>query len=173
MDWTARASRLRLMAFDVDGVMTDGRLYFGSAGDEMKTFSSRDGHGLKMLQAGGVRLAIITGRTSRAVEARAANLGIDLLHQGVEDKREVMLRLLDQIGLSAQEAGYMGDDVVDLTVMRTCGFAATVQDAHPLVLRHAHWVARQPAGGGAVRELCEAILAAQGRLDAALARYLS
>ncbi len=167
-----RAARLRLMAFDVDGVLTDGSLYFGSAGDEMKAFSSLDGHGLKMLAASGLRLAIITGRRSRAVEQRAANLGIDLLLQGIEDKRTAMAGLLAPLGIDFAEAGYMGDDVVDLPVLRACGFSATVPGGHALVRRHVHYVARAAAGAGAVREVCEFILAARGAWDAAMAPYL-
>lgn len=169
----SKAANIRLMGFDIDGVMTDGHLYFGSQGDEMKAFSSRDGHGLKMLARSGIRLAIITGRSSRAVELRAQNLGIDLVLQGIEDKRTAMAGLLDQLGLSFDQVGYMGDDVVDLPLMRACGFSATVPDGHPLVLKSADYVARAPAGAGAVREVCERILGAQGKLDEALAPYLA
>ena len=161
-----KARPLRLMGFDVDGVLTDGTLYFTAQGDEMKAFSSLDGHGLKMLAAAGVRLAIITGRRSRAVELRAQNLGIELLLQGVEDKRTAMAELLAGQGLGFAEAGYMGDDVVDLAILRACGFSATVPDGHELVRRHVDYVAQRPAGGGAVREVCELILRAQGKLEA-------
>lgn len=159
------------MAFDVDGVLTDGTLYFGAAGDEMKAFSSRDGHGLKMLQFTGVVLAIITGRDSRAVELRAQNLGIELVHQGIGDKRAALLELTTELGITPADAGYMGDDIVDLQILRACGFAATVANGHPLVLRHVDYVARQPAGLGAVREVCEFVMRAQGKLDALLERY--
>lgn len=167
------AAQLKLMAFDVDGVLTDGTLWFTSAGDETKGFSSADGHGLKMLREGGVELAIITGRSSRAVECRAQNVGILHLRQGVEDKRAVLLELASQMGFSPAQCGYMGDDVVDLPVLRACGFAATVAEGEPLVKRHVQYVASRPAGHGAVREVCEYILAAQGKLDALLARYLA
>ena len=167
------AGQLKLMAFDVDGVLTDGTLWFTSAGDETKGFSSIDGHGLKMLREGGVELAIITGRHSRAVELRAQNLGIAHLCQGVEDKRAVLLELASQMGFAPAQCGYMGDDVVDLPVLRACGFAATVPEGEPLVQRHVQYVASRPAGHGAVREVCEYILAAQGKLDALLARYLA
>lgn len=168
----ARAAQLRLMAFDVDGVLTDGTLWFTSAGDEMKGFSSADGHGLKMLREAGVELAIITGRRSRAVELRAANLGITHLRQGVEDKRAVLLELAAQLGIAPAQCGYMGDDVVDLPILRACGFAATVPEGEPLVKRHVHFVASRPAGRGAVREVCEFVLSAQGKLDGLMARYL-
>ena len=168
----ARARNVRLMGFDVDGVLTDGRLYFSAEGDVMKAFNSRDGLGMKMLANAGVRLAIITGRKSALVERRAENLGIDLVFQGVEDKRAVMAELLAREGLDFAQAGYMGDDVVDSAVMAACGFAATVPDAHELVKQQAHYVARQPAGLGAAREVCELILRAQGKFEQALAQHL-
>ncbi len=167
------AAQLKLMAFDVDGVLTDGTLWFTSAGDEMKGFSSVDGHGLKMLREGGLDLAIITGRRSRAVELRAENLGIARLHQGVEDKRVVLLELAARLGIAPAQCGYMGDDVVDLPILRACGFAATVPQGEPLVKCHVQYVASRPAGAGAVREVCEFILAAPGKLDALQARYLA
>ncbi|MBU0751916.1 MAG: phenylphosphate carboxylase subunit delta [Gammaproteobacteria bacterium] len=167
----ARARNVRLMGFDVDGVLTGGGLHFSADGDVMKAFNSRDGLGMKLLATGGIRLAIITGRKSALVERRAENLGIDLIFQGVEDKRAVMAELLASEGLDFAQAGYMGDDVVDLAVMAACGFAATVPDGHPLVKQRAHYVARAPAGGGAAREVCELILRAQGKLDIALAPH--
>ena len=166
-----KAGKLRLMAFDIDGVMTDGRLYFSPNGDEMKTFFSRDGLGLKMLARSGVKLAIITGRDSAIVARRAENLGIDLVFQGVENKRSVMAKLLEREGLSFAQAGYMGDDVVDLGVMASCGFCASVPDCHATVRQIADYVAHAPAGAGAVREVCELILQAQGNWEATLAAY--
>lgn len=168
-----KARSVRLMGFDIDGVMTDGRLYFSPNGDEMKTFFSRDGLGLKMLQRAGIELAIITGRDSAIVTRRAENLGIKLVFQGVEDKRAVMARLLEEQGLDFAQAGYMGDDVVDLGVMAACGFAATVPDCHGAVRQIADYVARAPAGAGAVREVCELLLRAQGKWDSTLAAYRS
>lgn len=168
-----KARQIKLMGFDVDGVLTDGSLYFTSQGDEMKAFSSLDGHGLKMLAANDVKLAIITGRRSKAVELRARNLGIELLLQGVEDKRTAMAELLAGQGLDFAQAGYMGDDVVDLPVLRACGFSATVADGHEFVQRHVDLVTRRPGGRGAVREVCEFILGAQGKLDAQLQTYLA
>lgn len=168
-----QARRLRLMAFDVDGVLTDGTLYFTAQGDEIKAFNSFDGHGLKMLANAGIVLAIITGRSSRAVELRARNLGIELLLQGIEDKHGAMQDLLKQQGLGFADAGYMGDDVVDLPLLRACGFSASVPTGHALVQSRVHYVTQAAAGQGAVREVCELILAAQGKLDAALAPYLA
>ena len=167
-----KAARLKLMAFDVDGVLTDGTLFFTPNGDEIKAFSSLDGHGLKMLAEGGVELAIITGRRSKMVELRAANLGITRLYQGVEDKREVMRSLRAELGVKAEECGYMGDDVVDLPILRDCGFAATVADGHPFVREHVDFIATLGGGRGAVRQLCDFILGSQGKLDALHARYL-
>lgn len=173
MDVLIKAGYVRLMGFDIDGVMTDGRLYFSPRGDEMKAFFTRDGLGLKMLAKSGVKLAIITGRSSEIVAQRAANLGIDLVLQGVENKKAAMADLLERQGLTFADAGYMGDDVVDLGVMRACGFSATVPDGHALARRHADYVTTAPAGGGAVREVCELILRAQGRLDGILESYAS
>lgn len=173
MDAVERAAGLRLMAFDVDGVLTDGRLYYSAAGDELKAFSTQDGHGLKLLREGGVHVAIITARSSGAVTQRAANLGIDLLFQGVSDKGACLRQLGDRFGLSPQALGYMGDDVIDLPAMRVGGFAATVPDGHWLVKKHVHFIAQAPAGRGAVREVAEYILRAQDRLDGLLARYLA
>ncbi len=169
----AKAARITLMGFDVDGVLTDGSLYYTSQGDEMKAFSSLDGHGLRMLADAGVRLAIITGRASRAVELRAQNLGIELLLQSVQDKRAAMAQLLTELELDFGQVGYMGDDIVDLPLMRACGFSATVSDGHSLLHRHADYVAGKGGGRGAVREVCEFILDAQGKLDAALRPYLA
>lgn len=166
------ASRVRLMAFDVDGVMTDGSLYFTAAGDEIKAFSSLDGHGLKMLASAGIEVAIISGRSSRALELRARNLNITELHMGVEDKRACLMQMLDRRGLDTGLAGYMGDDVVDLPILRSCGFSATPSNGHDFVKRHVSFVAEREGGRGAVREVCDFVLQAQGRLDALLAAYL-
>ena len=167
-----RARAVKLMAFDVDGVMTDGRLYFTATGEEMKAFHSRDGLGMKLLQRAGLQVAIVTARTARAVDLRAQNLGITLVKQGVEDKRTALAELARELGFELAQCGYMGDDVVDLPVLRACGFSASVADGHPLVRRIVNYVSREPAGAGAVREVCELVLRAQGKLDAALTPYL-
>jgi 3-deoxy-D-manno-octulosonate 8-phosphate phosphatase (KDO 8-P phosphatase) len=169
---TARARNVRLLMLDVDGVLTDGRLSFTTSGEEIKAFHVRDGHGLKLLQATGVEVAIITARSSPIVERRAAELGIGHLYQGAENKRTVVDELLAKLGIQPRDAAYMGDDVVDLPAMRRCGLALTVPDAPELVKRHAHYVARHAGGAGAVREACELIMSAQGTLDIQLARYL-
>jgi 3-deoxy-D-manno-octulosonate 8-phosphate phosphatase (KDO 8-P phosphatase) len=172
-DALQRASRVKLVAFDVDGVMTDGTLFLADDGQEFKGFNSLDGHGLKMLKGSGVELAIITGRTSRVVEHRAANLGITHLHQGAHDKLEVYLELLRRLGLNAEETAYMGDDVVDLPVMRRAGLAITVPAAPELVKAHSHYVTTRSAGRGAVREACEWVMRAQDTLDRMMAPYLA
>lgn len=173
MTASARAAKIRLMGFDVDGVMTDGSLYFTPNGDEIKVFSSLDGHGLKMLQSAGIEVAIISGRRSRALELRAANLGISDLHMGVEDKLGCLHDLLARRQLSAAEAGYMGDDVVDLPILRACGFSAAPADAHDFVKQHVGYVARKAGGRGAVREVCDYLLDAQDKLAALHAAYLA
>lgn len=172
MNALQRAAQVKLMGFDIDGVMTDGRLYFSPEGDHCKAFFSRDGLGLKLLAKSGVKLAIITGRDSPIVARRAANLGIDLVLQGVEDKHAAMVELLARADLDFAQSGYMGDDVVDLPLLRACGFSATVADGHELALQQACYVARAPAGAGAVREVCELILRAQGNWERSMAPYL-
>lgn len=166
------AGAVRMMGFDVDGVLTDGSLYFTPNGDEIKVFSSLDGHGLKMLQAAGIEVVLISGRSSRALELRAINLGIKELHMAVIDKRACLDELLQTRGLERQQAGYMGDDVVDLPILRACGFSATPADGHEFVKQHVSYVARKTGGHGAVREVCEYLLAAQGKLEPMLASYL-
>ena len=164
---------IRVVAFDVDGILTDGGLYLTDSGEEFKRFNSLDGHGLKMLKASGVELAIITGRTSRCVELRTKNLGITRLYQGIEDKWATMQKLLAELNLDPNEAAYMGDDVVDLPVMRRVGFSITVPNSPQIVRDHAHYLTQREGGHGAVREVCEMIMSAQGTLDAQLAQYLS
>ncbi len=168
-----RIQAIRLIAFDVDGILTDGGLYLTDSGEEFKRFNSLDGHGLKMLKATGVEIAIITGRTSRCVELRAKNLGITRLYQGVEDKWGAMQALLAEVNIQPEAAAFMGDDVVDLPVMRRVGFSITVPNSPQLVRDHAHYLTQREGGNGAVREACELIMSAQGTLDKQLAPYLS
>ena len=171
-DSLTRATRVRLAAFDVDGVLTDGSLYYTDAGEEFKAFNVRDGHGLKLLQEAGIVVAIITSRSSKLVAHRMKNLGIEHVYQGVAAKRDAMDSLLKQLKLTWADASYMGDDVIDLPVLTRCGFAASVPEAPALVRRHAHWVAATAGGRGAVREFAEYVLHAQGKLDALMAQYL-
>lgn len=167
-----RARHVRVAIFDVDGVLTDGALYYTDSGQELKAFNVLDGHGMKMLQESGVALAIISSRSSRSVEERARNLGIELVFQGAADKVAAFNELLRRCRVAAGACAYVGDDVADLPVMRRCGLAVTVPDAPAFVRRHAHYVTRARGGGGAVREVCELIMHAQGSLEARLAAYL-
>ena len=173
MDLLLRAKPIRLIAFDVDGIMTDGGLYLSDSGEEFKRFNSLDGHGLKMLKASGVELAIITGRTSRCVEQRAHNLGITHLYQGVVDKLGAMQTLLVKLKLPMEAVAFMGDDVVDLPVMLRTGLAVSVPDAPQIVRDRAHYVTQRDGGQGAVREVCEMLMSAQGTLEGQLAPYLA
>jgi len=168
----ARAACLKLMIFDVDGVMTDGRLYYSAGGEEMKAFNVRDGLGIKMLRRCGVEVALITARKSRALELRAADLGIAHVCQGVEDKRGAHGALLSKLGLASEQSGHMGDDLPDLPLFACCGFAATVPDAPDAVRSRAHYVTRARGGRGAVREVSELVLHAQGSLERAISVYL-
>ncbi len=168
-----RARRVRLMIFDVDGVLTDGRLWYGPAGEMLKSFHALDGHGIKMLAQSGVQPAILSGRRSPAVTQRAAELGIAHVLQGIDDKHSAYAALLAQLGVEAQATGYVGDDVVDLPVLTRCGFACAPREAPLEVRQRVHYVCESPAGGGAAREICELLMRAQGSLDAALARYLA
>ena len=171
-DTIDRAKKIRLVAFDIDGVLTNGELFFGDDGQEYKGFNSRDGHGFKMLHNNGIRTAIITGRTSRVVEHRARNLNIDIIYQGQHDKSAALDDMLRQTGLSLDEVAYVGDDVVDLPVLCRVGLAIAVADAHPWVVSHCHWTTVRPGGHGAGRDVCEMLLEAKGLLQAELQKYL-
>lgn len=171
-DILARAAQIKLLIFDVDGVLTDGRLVFGDDGQEYKAFHSRDGHGMRMLQDSGVAVGIITGRSSQVVEHRMANLGIQHVYQGKREKLPAFEELVAKLGLSVEQVAYMGDDVMDLPIMLRVGLATATQDAHELVAKHAHWQAPHDGGKGAARDLCELIMEAQGTLDPALQAYL-
>jgi 3-deoxy-D-manno-octulosonate 8-phosphate phosphatase (KDO 8-P phosphatase) len=171
-DILEKASRIRLVVFDVDGVLTDGSLYIGDDGQEYKAFHSRDGHGIKMLLGQGVEIAVITGRTSRVVEHRMKNLGITHVYQGKLEKLPAFNELLEKLGVAGEQTAYVGDDVVDLPVMRRVGLAIAVQDAHPLVRQHSHWQTPSPGGRGAARDVCELIMEARGVLDDVMSRYL-
>ena len=163
-----KAAAIRLIVFDVDGVLTDGSLFIGDDGQEYKAFNSKDGHGMVMLQETGVKIAIITGRTSEVVRIRMASLGIEHLYQGKREKLPAYEELKRQTGLDDQQIAYVGDDVVDLPVMTRVGLAIAVQDAHALARQHAHWVTSSGGGRGAAREACELIMDAQGTLQSAL-----
>lgn len=167
-----RARRVRLLALDVDGVLTDGRIYYDDRGNELKAFSTRDGLGMRLLADHGVTLALITARQSEIVARRAANLGIEHVYQGSNDKLDAFNHLLDATGLDEAQTCYAGDDWLDIPVLDRVGLAVTVADAHAVVRDRAHWVTSQPGGRGAVREICDLILAAQGLDGDALDRIL-
>jgi 3-deoxy-D-manno-octulosonate 8-phosphate phosphatase (KDO 8-P phosphatase) len=171
-DLPARARAVRLLILDVDGVLTDGSLYFGAQGEEMKRFDVRDGHGLRMLADAGLSVAIVSGRRSEAVERRAEGLGILAVLQGVTDKLAAGRELAQQLGLRLEECAAAGDDLPDLPLLRRVGLAVTVPGAPAAVRAAAHYVTEREGGRGAVRELSDLLLNAQGRLEGLLARYL-
>ena len=168
----SKLAQVRLMAFDVDGVLTDGRLWYGADGAEYKSFDARDGHGLKMLRGAGFALALITSRRSTLVERRARELGIQHCFQGVEAKLPCFFELLGQLKLGMAQAGFMGDDFLDLPVLARAGFAATVPEAPEAVRARVDYVTVRPGGAGAVREVAEMILASHALLDPMIAEYL-
>lgn len=167
-----RAARVKLLLMDCDGVLTDGRITLVEGGEERKSFHTRDGHGLVLLHRAGLRSGIISGRTSRLVELRAADLGIAFVRQGALNKLEVFESLLTEAGVSPQDVAFVGDDVVDVPLMRRCMFAVAVADATEETRAAAHYVTTLPGGFGAVREVCELILKAQNRWDELMKRYL-
>jgi 3-deoxy-D-manno-octulosonate 8-phosphate phosphatase (KDO 8-P phosphatase) len=166
-----RARAVRLALFDVDGVLTDGRLWYGPEGETLKVFHTLDGHGLKMLAASGVATGLLSGRASPAVSHRARELGIAHALLGVGEKSGPYEALLATLGLEDAQVAFMGDDLPDLPVLRRCGLAVAVPGAVPAVKAAAHHVTTAPGGGGAVREVCELLMRAQGTLDAALGRF--
>ena len=167
-----KAKAIKLLVLDVDGVLSDGRLYFSNSGDEIKAFSTLDGQGIKMLQRSGVEVAIITGRSSELVARRANNLGIEHLIQGREDKLTALDELIATVGVNYSETAFLGDDLPDLAAIRKAGLGMTVANGHHFVVEHADWQTQARGGEGAVREACELIMRAQGSLRAALEAYL-
>ncbi len=171
-DILERAARLRLVVFDVDGTLTDGRLWYAEDGRETKVFHVHDGLGLKALQANGVRVAIITARISHPVALRAEELDIAHVYQGQNDKRACLLELLDALRLTPDQAAFVGDDLPDLPPMGIAGLAVAVANAHPWVVERAHWQTRLGGGMGAAREVADLILTAQGKAQAERERWL-
>lgn len=163
-DLLARAARIRLACFDVDGTLTDGRLHFDAAGGEMKAFHVHDGQGLVLLRRAGIHVALITARASTAVERRAGELGIDA-HCGIGDKLAVVGQLCRQLGIGMDEVAFMGDDLPDLAAMRAAGLAVAPANAHAWTAREAHWRTGARGGEGAARELCDLLLTAHGVID--------
>lgn len=176
-DIVERAKQIRLLVLDVDGVLSDGKLYFSNNGDEIKAFNSLDGHGIKMLQKSGVHVAIITGRTSHIVQKRASDLGITLLLQGREDKLTALNELLTSPLLASanidfSNIAHMGDDYPDLPLIRRVGLGLTTANAHWVIKNHSHWQSEHGGGEGAVRQACDLIMLAQNTFEHSLEPYL-
>ena len=167
-----KAKKLKLLILDVDGVLTDGKLFFDNEGNEYKSFHARDGHGIKLLRQTGVEVAVISGRKSNSVSLRMKSLGIEHVYQGHEDKRGAFKELIEKSGITPEQAAYMGDDLLDLPVMTRVGLAIAVADANFAVRQRADWCTALPGGHGAVREVCDFIMQAQGRFDEVVNAYL-
>ena len=168
---SADLSKIKLLLLDVDGVMTDGRIIYDNAGGELKAFDVKDGHGLKLVQRAGIKVGIITGRQSMVVERRSSELGIEIVYQGAKVKLEPFQKILRDLSLTPEEVAYVGDDIVDLPIMRRVGFAATVADAVEDVKPYADFVTERCGGRGAVREICDYILKESGRWAAVGQHY--
>jgi 3-deoxy-D-manno-octulosonate 8-phosphate phosphatase (KDO 8-P phosphatase) len=168
-----KAAQVRIMIFDVDGVLTDGRMQFSAEGEAMKSFFVHDGLGIQLLQKMGIATGIISARITPIVNKRAADLGITYVYQGNHDKRITFAQLLADTGMQAHECGFMGDDIIDLPLFSKVGFAVSVPNGHPEAISRADYVTKASGGLGAVREICDFILRAQNKYDAALAPYLA
>nr|ELR5256437.1 3-deoxy-manno-octulosonate-8-phosphatase KdsC [Providencia rettgeri] len=162
-----KAAKVKLLICDVDGVMSDGLIYMGNNGEELKAFNVRDGYGIRCLLTSNIEVAIITGRKAKLLEDRAQTLGITYLYQGQSDKLLAYQQLLDTLQLSDEQIAYIGDDLIDWPVMAKVGLSVAVADAHPLLLPKADYITRLGGGKGAVRELCDLILLSQGKLEEA------
>ncbi len=169
---TEQATKIKLVIFDVDGVLTDGSLFIGDDGQEYKAFNSRDGLGMAMLQHSGVEIGIITARTSTVVKHRMDSLAIKYVYQGRKEKLPAYQELLLESGYQSEQVAYVGDDLVDLPVLLNVGLAIAVADAHPFVTKHVHWQTDNNGGRGAARDVCEMIMSAQGTLEQQFARFL-
>jgi len=156
-------ANIELLILDIDGVLTDGRLYFGNRGEALKVFHVRDGHGIKLLMAAGVHVAAFSGRRSAAAAARLRELGVPTVVQGCSDKLAALRKLTERLRLDPLNCACIVDDTPDLALMSAVGLSAAVADAHPIVLAAAHWVARASGGSGAVRELCDVLLRARAK----------
>ncbi|MEM6998275.1 MAG: HAD-IIIA family hydrolase [Pseudomonadota bacterium] len=167
------AANIKLVVFDVDGVLTDGKLILGESGNEYKSFHVRDGHGLVMLLETGCKIAVITARSSKIVAERMASLGIEYVYQGEKDKGARLMQLIDELGFDRSDVAYVGDDVIDLPAMTKVGLPVAVADARQEVKDYAEWVTEERGGQGAVREVCELIMKAQDKYDAKIKNYLS
>ncbi len=167
-----KAKQLKLLILDVDGVLTDGRLFFDNSGTEYKCFHARDGHGIKLLRQTGVEVAVISGRKSESVALRMKSLGVELVYQGHENKIAAFNEIIQTLGISPDQAAHVGDDLLDLPLMVRTGLSIAVKDANPAVKEYADWCTETPGGQGAVREVCDFIMQAQDNFDAVLQSYL-
>lgn len=168
-----KAKKLKLLILDVDGVLTDGRLFFDNQGNEYKSFHARDGHGIKLLRQTGVEVAVISGRKSSSVALRMKNLGIEHVYQGHENKIAAFNEVIEKLGITPEQAAHVGDDLLDLPIMIRVGLAIAVNDANFAVKQRADWCTTLPGGLGAVREVCDFIMQAQGSFDEVLNTYLT
>lgn len=159
------SKNLKLLICDVDGVFSDGLVYMGNQGEELKTFHTRDGYGIKALMSAGLEIAIITGRQSKIVENRMTALGISLIYQGQDDKLKAYADICEKLNIAPEHTGYIGDDLIDWPVMEKVGLKVCVADGHPLLVKRANYVTHIKGGHGAVREVCDLILEARGELD--------
>lgn len=166
-----KLEKIKLLILDVDGVMTDGRIIMDNQGREIKNFNVRDGHGIKLLQRYGIKIAILTGRQSKVVEYRAKDLEIEDVYQKVFNKKEIFQKILKKHKLSADEAAFMGDDIIDIPVLKSVGFSVAVADAVDVVKKSVDYITGHKGGQGAVREICEMILQAQGKWPEIAAKY--
>ena len=166
-----KLSRIKMLIMDVDGVLTDGRIIMDDEGREMKNFDVRDGHGIKILQRYGIKVALLTGRQSEVVKHRARDLDIKQVYQKVFNKKEVLAEILRKNKLQAGEVAFLGDDIIDIPALRAVGFSAAVGDAVDVVRKSVDYVTKQGGGRGAAREICEMILKAQGKWQEVADRY--
>ena len=169
---TEKAKKLKLLILDVDGVLTDGKLFFDNQGNEYKSFHARDGHGIKLLRQTGVEVAVISGRKSKSVALRMKNLGIEHVYQGHENKRAAFNEVIEKIGITSEQAAHVGDDLLDLPIMIRVGLSIAVSDANFAVKQRADWCTTLPGGHGAVREVCDFIMQAQGHFEEVVNAYL-
>ena len=171
-DITEKAKKLKLLILDVDGVLTDGRLFFDDNGKEYKCFHARDGHGIKLLRQTGVEVAVISGRKSNSVAIRMKNLGIKYVYQGHENKIAAFYEIIKSLSIEPEQAAHIGDDLLDLPIMTRVGLSIAVKDANDSVKKHADWCTTTPGGLGAVREVCDFIMQSQGTFESVLKSYL-
>lgn len=167
-----KAKKLKLLILDVDGVLTDGKLFFDNQGNEYKAFHAQDGHGIKLLRQTGVEVAVISGRKSNSVAIRMKSLGIEHVYQGHENKVAAFAEIIEKMAITPEQTAHVGDDLLDLPIMRRVGLGIAVYDANPVVKRYADWCTTRCGGQGAVREVCDFIMQAQGRFDDIVNAYL-